>query len=161
PTALATDRLFELKDELVAKVRVAASAHPHLERNGDGLGAEPAPRRIPPALVASGRTGIVVVGTSTGGPQALMRLLTAVPEGFPVPLCIALHIPPGYTGSLARRLDEASALEVVEAENGIELRPGLAVLARGGIHLKLARKGGQVVAQLDSSPSMAFHPSVN
>jgi two-component system chemotaxis response regulator CheB len=105
---------------------------------------------------------LVVVGTSTGGPQALTRLLTSLPPDFPAPLALALHIPVGYTEAVARRLDTQSSLEVVEAEDGVELRPGRVVLARSGHHLKVERHGALTVARLDRHPlNTPHHPSVD
>ena len=102
-----------------------------------------------------------MVGTSTGGPQALTRLLTGLPASLPVPLAMVLHIPIGYTASLAQRLDKISALEVCEAEDGLVLRPGRAVLARGGVHLHVERAGGELVARLAVVPPRQFTPSVD
>jgi two-component system chemotaxis response regulator CheB len=162
PTALATVRLYDLGDELIRKVIAAASAGPPAEAlAGVSSDESPTPLSTP---IAAGLPQIVVVGTSTGGPQALTRLLTGLPADFPIPLAIALHIPAGYTESLARRLNDASAISVVEASDGLALRPGLAVVARGGRHLELARGGaGQpVTARLgDSSKNEPYTPSVN
>jgi len=131
PTALATAQLYELQESLVLAVREAALARNIARRSS-----------TPPALTLlpqpQTRTRLLVVGTSTGGPHALAQLLAAVPAGFPVPLAIALHIPAGYTEELAKRLDRSSAIDVVEAHEGLMLRPGLAVLARGGQHLTLS-----------------------
>jgi two-component system chemotaxis response regulator CheB len=143
PTALATDRLYELGAELVAKVKAAAGAR----------SVEPSPPAVP-SLVAStarGRHGVelVVIGTSTGGPQALTRLLNAFPADFPVPIAIALHIPEGYTRSLAERLDRTCQLVVAEAEDGLVLRPGQAVIAPGGNHLRVVRRGADLVAVVE------------
>ena len=111
--------------------------------------------------LAPART-LVVVGTSTGGPQALTRLLSGLSPDFPAPLALALHIPAGYTQAVARRLHTQSALEVVEAEDGVELRPGRVVLARAGHHLKVERHGAVSVARLDRHPlRMPHHPSVD
>jgi two-component system chemotaxis response regulator CheB len=104
---------------------------------------------------------VVVVGSSTGGPQALSRLLAAIPADFAVPLAIALHIPAEYTEAMARRFDRSCAIDVIEAHDGVEMRPGLAVLARGGSHLKLQRNSRGVVARVEIFPVMPFYPSVD
>jgi two-component system chemotaxis response regulator CheB len=151
PTALASDRLYELGSELVAKIQAAAIA-----------------RRIAQPPIAQVRARLpstrelLVIGTSTGGPQALTKLLPALPEDYPLPIAIALHIPAGYTQSLARRIDELSALEVVEAEPGIELLPGRAVLARGGSHLKIKRNREALIGVVTQMPvDRPHHPSVD
>jgi two-component system chemotaxis response regulator CheB len=154
PTALATDQLYELAEEVVSKVKTAALAR------SLPPGAQPA--RLTEAATWSGARQIVVVGTSTGGPQALTRLLMALPADLPVPIAIALHIPAGYTKSLAERLNDTCAIEVREAEEGLELRPGLAVLARGGVHLKLQKQGSVARATLDARMGLSPHaPSVD
>jgi two-component system, chemotaxis family, protein-glutamate methylesterase/glutaminase len=127
PTVLATDQLYELRDELLRKVGIAAAAVTRSARID-----APITRRR-----GARRHDIIVLGTSTGGPQAITRLLGALPGDLPVPLLIALHIPPGYTEALAARLDALSPLHVVEAAEGLELSPGLVVIARGGAHLEL------------------------
>jgi two-component system, chemotaxis family, protein-glutamate methylesterase/glutaminase len=159
PTSLATDRLYEISTELVAKIKAAASARPHVLESAP-LAAPP--KWVPVALPAPGRIGLVVIGTSTGGPQALTRLLPALPGNFPVPIAVALHIPHGYTEALARRLDGISAIHVVEASEGLELTPGVAVIAPGGIHMKLQRDGRRLITHLDVEPITAlYRPSVN
>lgn len=152
PTALATEQLYELKDVLLRAVQEAALAR----YVGTG---EPV---VPVPTAQASNSDLVVIGTSTGGPQALTRLLAALPRDFPVPLAIALHIPVGYTEELAKRLNHGSAIEVVEAYEGLELRPGLAVLARGGMHLKFVRRQGRGYVTLDVEPRDEPHaPSVN
>ncbi|GMU07312.1 chemotaxis-specific protein-glutamate methyltransferase CheB [Corallococcus caeni] len=157
PTALATDRLYELGAELVEKVRVAGRAVP---RYANELKAA---RDAPPARVLPATSPkLLAVGTSTGGPQALTRLLSALPRDFPAPVVLALHIPAGYTEAVAKRLDSQSALEVVEASDGLELVPGRAVLARAGYHLKVARHGALNLVRLDRHPlGTPHHPSVD
>lgn len=166
PTSLATERLYELSAELVTKVRAAAVARALFPANpAPTTPGTPAAGAVVPAP-GSLRIELVVIGTSTGGPQALTRLLPALPADFPVPIAIALHIPFGYTEALARRLDSISAIRVVEASEGLALEPGLAVLAPGGMHLKLQRSGEKpgkrIVAHLDVDPLAAlYRPSVD
>jgi two-component system chemotaxis response regulator CheB len=156
PTALATDRLYELGAELVDKVRTAAGAvvRPSAE-------SQPVEKSAPSVMQAPAKR-LVVVGTSTGGPAALTRLMSSLPADFPAPLALALHIPAGYTEALAQRLDAQSLLEVVEAADGLELRPGRAVLARAGMHLRVERDGEQARARLGMTPRQKpHHPSVD
>jgi len=153
PTALATDRLYELSSELVAKVIAAGASRPR-------VGELPVVQRVPRPV--GGRTRLVVIGASTGGPQALTRLLTALPAGVPCAIAIALHIPPGYTEALARRLDDACAVRVSEASEGAELEPGQVMIARGGTHLRVRASGNRLTAHLDQSPNgSGFCPSVD
>jgi two-component system chemotaxis response regulator CheB len=155
PTALATDALYALDRELVAKVLQAARAR------------RPAPREFlaltPDALLhATTRVRLMVVGTSTGGPSAITRLLSALPKNFPVPIVVALHIPPGYTDALALRLNDLCQLEVSEAWEAMPLRPGMAVLARGGEHAIVRSKGGVLTVHLTRDPQDSLYfPSVD
>lgn len=154
PTALATDQLYELADELVRAVKEAAIAR-HLPLQP----AMPRHVSLPGAAVTQ---KLIVVGTSTGGPQALTHLLGALPVHFPLPLAIALHIPAGYTYELAQRLDRISALDVVEAESGMPLRPGLAVLAQGGKHLRISSARHGLFVEVDNERAGEPHaPSVD
>jgi two-component system chemotaxis response regulator CheB len=154
PTALATDRLYELGAELVKKVVAAASARPATHERSLRPGRTPAPY--------SRSTDLVVIGTSTGGPQALTQLLPALPRDFPAPIAIALHIPVEYTAALAARLNQLSALNVIEASDGVELSPGTVVLAKGGIHLRIDREGDRLRCWTTHDPSSAIYtPSVD
>lgn len=161
PTSLATDRLYDIGDEIVREVLAAASARPieppRAQAQPTPIAEAPAPAPSPPR--------VVVLGTSTGGPQALSALLPQLPGDLAAPIAIALHIPPGYTTSLAHRLDDASAVHVVEAAHGMTLEPGTVAIAPGGRHLSIARSndaGDAVVARLDRDDPGALHrPSVN
>jgi two-component system chemotaxis response regulator CheB len=105
---------------------------------------------------------MLVVGASTGGPRAITVLLRALPASLPVPVAVVVHMPPGYTDAFANRLDKECALDVVEASDGLMLRPGLVMIARAGIHMKLRRSNDGVCAALDVQPMEALHrPSVD
>lgn len=153
PTALATDRLYELSSELVAKVIAAAGSHPR------SIGLAPTPRPLP---ATTGQVRLIVIGTSTGGPQALTRLLSALPGDLPCAVAVALHIPAGYTEALAKRLDDACALRVFEAKEGAELAAGSVAIARGGMHLRLRADEHIITTHLDATPTASpFCPSVD
>ena len=161
PTALATDVLYELSSELVRKVLAAAESRAAKARLMSG--GTPVPLGLPRPYTPPGEVELVVIGTSTGGPNALTRVLTALPANFNLPIAIALHIPADYTLALARRLDHDSAIQVVEA-GAVDtiLRPGVAVLARGGAHMRIERRGTILVARTTSEPGNAdYFPSVD
>jgi two-component system, chemotaxis family, protein-glutamate methylesterase/glutaminase len=154
PTALATDRLYELSSELVAKVIDAARARKVRIAPPSG------PVEIGPRAVSAVR--LIAIGTSTGGPQALTRLLTALPRELPCAVAVALHIPAGYTEALARRLDESCAVRVFEAWDGAAIPPGSVAIARGGSHLRVTEENGMMTAHVGQHPVTApFCPSVN
>jgi two-component system, chemotaxis family, protein-glutamate methylesterase/glutaminase len=105
----------------------------------------------------------VVIGISTGGPQALKQLIPQLPADFPAPVAMVMHMPVGYTEMYAQKLNEHSPLEVREAREGDVMRAGLALLAPAGRHLTFRRReGGEVVAHLDSRPfELPHRPSVD
>lgn len=158
PTALASERLLEISEELIGKVKTAAVAR--LRQ----LPSSPQPRRpfVAP-LITRGTFDAIVVGISTGGPQALRSLLPQLPADLPVPMAIVLHMPVGFTELYARKLDELSPLKVCEAADGMEMQPGTVLLAPAGRHLTLRRNDkGVVVAHLDMRPLDTPHrPSVD
>jgi two-component system, chemotaxis family, protein-glutamate methylesterase/glutaminase len=158
PTALATDDLRTVEDGLVEKIRMAMSA---------STATLARPFTPPVAAVRQeqlmGNVSLVVLGISTGGPQALRRMLPLLPANFPVPIAIVLHMPIGYTALYAEKLNEQCALTVKEAADGDVLRPGLVLIAAAGRHLVLHRGlDGEVVAQLSLHPLEKIHrPSVD
>lgn len=139
PTALATDRLYEVGKELVEKVVLAA-------RSKTRTAAAPAPARTPTRTTS---TRLVVIGASTGGPRALTYILSALPSDFPVPIAAVVHMPVGYTEAFAARLDVASKLRVREATSGLVLEAGTAVLARAGAHLRVRAGASGLTAWLE------------
>ena len=165
PTALATDRVYEIAAELVAKVRAAADAA--LAREASPPVVTAAAAEAKPALARGGgfaerRCDVVVLGISTGGPQALRQLIPELPADFPVPVVMVLHMPVGYTEMYAQRLDALAVLNVREAHEGDEVRAGSVLLAPAGKHLTFMRDRGVVRAHLDDRPTGSQHrPSVD
>jgi two-component system chemotaxis response regulator CheB len=155
PTALASDRLLDVADELLQKVK-AAAASPLARRAPAIQGSAPLP--TPGATSVD----IVVIGISTGGPQGLKVVVPALPADFPVPIAIVLHMPLGYTELYARKLDEISALSVMEAQEGQEVTPGMVLVAPAGRHLTFRRAGAGVLSHLDLRPLDTPHrPAVD
>jgi two-component system chemotaxis response regulator CheB len=159
PTALATDRLLDVTEELIAKVKAAAGA-PIARRSA--VAPVMAAVRGPDASRRAGDVDVVVLGISTGGPQALKAVVPRLPADMPVPMAIVMHMPLGYTALYAQKLNEISALTVKEAAEGDELVPGTVLLAPAGRHLSFRRVGGSVVAHLDLRPlDMPHRPAVD
>ena len=162
PTALATDRVYEIADELTAKVIAASRATP-VRRMPEPRALPSVPRAPVPAPAHRPAVDVVVLGISTGGPQALREVIPSLPAHFSVPIAMVLHMPVGYTEMYAQRLNQISALEVIEAREGDVLRPGVVWLAPAGRHLSFVRASdGSVTAHLDVSPLDTQHrPSVD
>jgi two-component system chemotaxis response regulator CheB len=148
PTGLANERILEIAEDLIAKVKAAATAR----LPAAAIRTDMQPRPVPLGAQAQS-TDIIVIGVSTGGPQALRYLVPRLPVGLPVPVAIVLHMPPGYTQLFANSLNEISTLEVEEAAEGQLLRPGLVLLAPAGRHMTFARGAdGQIVTRLSLQP---------
>lgn len=109
------------------------------------------------------KTAIVAIGTSTGGPKALQDVITLLPKEFPVPIVIAQHMPPNFTGPFADRLNQCSQIEVKEANEGDVLKPGLALLAPGRGHMRVIRKRNMEVAITisENREDYIYRPSVD
>jgi two-component system chemotaxis response regulator CheB len=102
---------------------------------------------------------LCVIGASTGGPAAIQAILERLPADFPAPVAIVQHMPPGFTRPFAARLNLHSRLRVSEAEHGVRLIPGQAVIAQAGRHLSFT---GRLEVVLSAEPAQARHiPSVN
>ncbi|AEV88811.1 chemotaxis protein-glutamate methylesterase [Actinoplanes sp. SE50] len=110
-------------------------------------GARPPARRGP-----QGRIDILAIGSSTGGPDALTKVLHGLPADLPVPVVITQHMPPVFTKMFAERLDRSIPLKVVEAGDGMELAPGTVYIAPGDRHLIFNRRGTSTLTQLSNAP---------
>jgi two-component system chemotaxis response regulator CheB len=108
------------------------------------------------------RVDVLAIGVSTGGPDALTTVLTGLPGDLPVPVVVVQHMPPVFTKQFADRLDGRCALSVREATAGEVLRPGQVLLAPGDFHLRLRRRGAEVVTTLDQgTPENYCRPAVD
>jgi two-component system chemotaxis response regulator CheB len=109
------------------------------------------------------RVGILAIGSSTGGPRALQEILPLLPKEFPVPIVIAQHMPQNFTGPFAERLNQLSQIAVKEAKAGDVLKPGLALLAPGGWHMRVERKRSleTVITLGETRDDLIYRPSVD
>ena len=113
---------------------------------------------IPDPSVASKMGGplvqpkVLAIGVSTGGPEALGRLLPKLAETFPVPILVVQHMPPVFTRLLAERLDLHSRIRAVEATEGMSIESGVAYVAPGDYHMGLEGSDRQPVVRLNKSP---------
>jgi two-component system chemotaxis response regulator CheB len=99
-----------------------------------------------------GRVDILALGSSTGGPDALTKVLQALPADLAVPVVVTQHMPPVFTRMFAERLDRSTPLHVVEAGDGMTLTPGTVYIAPGDKHLVLQRRGTATLTQLSAAP---------
>lgn len=162
--------LHKVKEEIIAKVLVAASANmKELSKQTAFIATEPTHQQVmdqsnvkKESLHSHQLKKMVVIGTSTGGPRALQNVLASLPKGMEAPVLIVQHMPPGFTRSLADRLDSICAITVKEAEDGELLRNGTAYIAPGGYHMTLKSIGRSIAISLDQTPPVHGHrPSVD
>lgn len=164
PTALATDKIYEISSELIEKVKAAAAVSIVSMARLQPVTEQPVlftPADASHALVR--KLDILVIGISTGGPQALKILIPQLPEDLPVSVAIVLHMPIGYTELYAKSLNAVSRLTVVEAGMGDRVEPGTVLIAPAGRHLSFRRElDGSVLTHLDARPfDMPHRPSVD
>ncbi|WP_166364138.1 protein-glutamate methylesterase/protein-glutamine glutaminase [Pseudomonas akapageensis] len=135
----------------VAAAPTAAPARVVPSRAPAPVATSPAPKRKAYKLVA--------IGTSTGGPVALQRVLTQLPASFPAPILLIQHMPAAFTKAFAERLDKLCRITVKEAEDGDVLRPGLALLAPGGKQMMVDSRG--MVKILPGDERLNYKPCVD
>jgi len=137
-------------------VLVAASSRPRARSAGETARPSVA---FDPALSTAG--WIVAIGASTGGVEALQRVLIGLPANAPA-ILVTQHMPPGFTASFAKRMDGHCAMSVCEATNGQRVLPGHVYIANGGRHLELVRTGAHYSCRLSDGPPVSGHrPSVD
>ena len=136
-------------------------------RTGLVIGQKPTINRVPSAttpvkkIIATGKK-VVVIGTSTGGPQALQTVITRLPRNLPCGVVVVQHMPAGFTKSLAERLDSISEIAVKEAEHDEIIKPGQVYIAPGDYHLRIAPAGGERKIVLSQEPRVGnLRPTVN
>jgi two-component system chemotaxis response regulator CheB len=158
PTPHATPDLADIQVELLRKV------HALRQLRLDKLRARMV---APPVLVAASppvppARRVAVIGASTGGPAALMQVLSAFPEPPPLSVVVAQHMPNGFTASFAARLDRFTAFSAREARDGDRLEPGHVLVAPGGCHVEFQNLDGEVRARvLPREPGDRYAPSVD
>jgi len=105
---------------------------------------------------------VLVIGSSTGGPAALTDILPMLPADFPLPVLIVQHMPPLFTKQLAERLCRLSRITVVEGQHGMEVKPGVAIIAPGDYHMRVIRRLHRVeVVLTQEEPENSCRPAVD
>jgi len=153
-----SEGIAAVREQLVPRIRALAG------RRRLAAGARPAPAVAvrTPRRVAAVHPDVLVIGSSTGGPDALARMLPSLPADLRVPVLVVQHMPPVFTTMLAQRLDRECALTVREAADGDAVRAGEVLIAPGDFHLQVVRTGSGVQARLDQGPQENFcRPAVD
>jgi two-component system, chemotaxis family, protein-glutamate methylesterase/glutaminase len=153
-----------LQEELLIKIKGAAAT----TFGRKITQADIAPHQIKPGNARpgplSGKPDYVGIGASTGGPVALQEVLSRIPAGFAHGIMVVIHMPKAFTGPFSERLNNKCALPVKEAADGDLLLPGHVLVAPGGRHTTLVRKGGGIVVQtvpVENCPQFVYVPSVD
>jgi two-component system chemotaxis response regulator CheB len=162
-------RIAEIRQDLITKVVAAAGAAGKIRRG------PVCPRSLPPgkggrsvalstaAVAATRGSKVVAIGCSTGGPQALQAILPHLPEDFPAGIVIVQHMPKFFTKPFAERMNQLCRIEVREAADADVVAPGVALIAPGGLHLRVVRRNTTTVeTALSANPEGLLHmPSVD
>jgi len=151
--------IVNIRAELIAKIKAAATSSSPASVVVPIARHEPL---APPHAESSHIPELVCIGTSTGGPKALQHLLSKLPASFPAGILVVQHMPPGFTGPFAQRLNSICNITVREARNHDLIEPGVALIAPATWHMVPFRCGNQARVQLTKEPSETLHrPSVD
>jgi len=164
------DAQTAFKEELLKKI--AAAFSPFTSRNASITASRPAaiPSTPPPSVrrvsakFEGARISCVGIGASTGGPVALQEVISRIPANFPYGIMVAIHMPKAFTGPYADRLNAKCSITVREAKDGDLLSPGTVLIAPGGSHCKLVKRGGGYAVQTAPTtdyPKYVYIPSVD
>lgn len=153
--------IVKIREDLISKIKAAAESKKR--RPMIAVSRAKPPKRETVLTAPKNAATIVALGTSTGGPKALQEMLPLLPEDLNVPVLIVQHMPPGFTGPFARRLDGMCKINVREAIQEEEIQPGVIYIAPAGQHMTVYRRGTSKVAlRLGQTPAGLLHmPSVD
>lgn len=155
--------IADLSQEIIAKIKTSANIQiSKIKRVTTKSKIDTVP--IKPDLPSMLRSTVplVVIGTSTGGPKALHEVMSSLPSGLNTAILIVQHMPPGFTRSLAQRLDTVSHFEVKEAEDGDIIERGKAYVAPGNFHMEIIAADTKNKLRLTQKPQVNGHrPSVD
>jgi len=147
-----------LAPEEYAKKPLPQPTHPDMTAHFKMVTTPAAGPATPPAqLRRPGKTEIIAIGISTGGPDALRVVFSQLDKDLSVPIVVVQHMPAGFTNEFARSLDRICPLDVKEAEDGDAIQRGRVLIAQGDKHLEVERKGIGAVVRLSNSPLVSGH----
>jgi two-component system chemotaxis response regulator CheB len=154
--------ILHIRPDLVAKIHAASATRRKV--SASPIVKKP-PRSSQPNVqdAQSSAPAIVALGSSTGGPKALQEILPLLPADLAVPILIVQHMPPGFTGPFAQRLNNLCAVKVREAVHREPIEPGVVYIAPSGRHMTVSRSSNSPASIcLDTQPENCLHmPSVD
>lgn len=160
-TAGSVSSISDIQSEMLEKCRAAVKANV-VQLKKSLIPSQQDSKALLSSLANAIDEKIVAIGTSTGGPRALQEVLTRLPGSLPSGIVIVQHMPPGFTRSLAERLNSLSALTVKEAENNDVVRHGLVLIAPGNFHMILERQQNKTIVKLNQNPPIGgLRPAVD
>ncbi len=149
--------ITKISEEILQKVKNALLVMPHSLRRNFEPSAQKAIK-----ISVDVNMGLVLIGSSTGGPRLIEKICKTLPKDYPHAVCVVQHMPTDFTANFAKRLNSLSAVEVLEADNGIELQKGRVIIAKGGKHLHFRKKLKNFTVSLASNiRERFFTPSVD
>ena len=150
---------------LTAKVKSAVKSRLNINRVEFGINKTetiPANTEVKPPIISEVSDKIVAMGTSTGGPSALVKIFNRFPEKFPSPVLVVQHMPEGFTNAFSKRLNNTSNLNVKEAEDGDDLLSGHGYIAPGHSHMGIERKRNELKIRVFKANKVSGHmPSID
>jgi len=164
PSSVFRINVDELKKELINKIIIAAKINLNFRNKPVGINKLGVfyKLNIEHTRSSENKHYFIIIGTSTGGPRALQHVLPLMPKDIPASILIIQHMPPGFTKSLAERLNNMSSITVKEAENGEKPLPGYAYIAPGDYHLKVKKSNNDIFLTLSQDQTVSGHrPSVD
>jgi two-component system chemotaxis response regulator CheB len=152
--------IVKIRGQLIEKIKAAAGSK---VRRGKRADPQPPAAHKFEAIRGVPAPSVIAIGTSTGGPGALRQVIPALPADLPVGVLVVQHMPPGFTGPLAKRLDSVSNVRVSEATDEHPVEPGEVLIAPAGFQMTAYRRGpGRYSVRVGSTPSDTLHmPSVD
>jgi len=156
--------IMKIEDQLIEKIKTFAGRKVIAKAATMKQATPVTPTQLPPKKTGAidGNKKIVAIGTSTGGPQSLQRVIPNLTKDLNRPVFIVQHMPPNFTKSLATRLNAMSQLEVIEVEGKEKVDPNVVYIAKGGFHLKIKKVGSNYYIETTTETSNVLHiPSVD
>lgn len=161
PSSLLSMTIEEIGDLLVKKIRSVSKSKINVHKLSADIAFEPSKAPYKGVMRESSEK-IVAIGTSTGGPSALINVFKKFPDKFPSPVLVVQHMPEGFTTAFSKRLDDSSNLSVKEAEDGDDVLPGHGYVAPGHSHMALVRRGDKYKLRVFKAEKVSGHmPSID
>ncbi|MCX7991107.1 MAG: chemotaxis response regulator protein-glutamate methylesterase [Proteobacteria bacterium] len=152
PTQSASYQLLEIKKDLLFKIRAALISNIQIKK----------PEKTKKVSYPKNNFRIIAIGSSTGGPQAITRIVSSLQGNLNAPILIAQHMPEGFTKVFAERLNKSCALNVSEVKQDEIIEPGNVYIAPGGSHLRVKEKNGNLFTEIVEKKNKDIYiPSVN